>query len=182
LKTYEGMFLLDAGVANDWEAIGAEIRRIMRRAEAELLSCRKWDERRLAYPIRGRKRGCYVLTYFRADPTRIVGLERDTQLSELVLRSLVLKAEDVSEEEIQREARAAAEQAAVLRAEPRKEPEEETVRAGAPQAAETEEGKEAPRAGRAAGTEAAGDAEAQEVETGGEAGDTGGPSEPGEPS
>jgi small subunit ribosomal protein S6 len=113
--TYEGMFVLDAGIAVSWDAVEGEIKRLMDRAEAELLCCRKWDDRRLAYEIKGRKRGYYVLTYFRADPGRIVGLERDVQLSETVLRVLVLRADKVSEEEIARQAREAAEEAAVMR-------------------------------------------------------------------
>jgi hypothetical protein len=127
-----------------------------------------------------------VLTFFRADPSRIAGLERDTELSEMVLRSLVLKAEDVSEEQIQREARAAAEQAAVLRTEPRKEPEGESAREPALEAAETEATEGAAKAGRAGSAEMAGDREAaaepQQVEGGGDMREPGGPSEPSEPS
>jgi small subunit ribosomal protein S6 len=115
LNTYEAMFVMDSGMAADWQAVEGEIERLTGRAEAELLCCRKWDERRLAYEIGPHKRGCYVLTYLRADPTRIAGLERDAQLSEHILRMLVLRADHVSEEEIRNHAQAGAEQAAVMR-------------------------------------------------------------------
>ena len=115
MNTYEAMFVMDSGMASDWKLAEGEIKRLTDRAEAQLLCCRRWDERRLAYEIGGRKRGCYVLTYFRADPSRIVGLERDAQLSENVLRTLVLRADHVSEEEIRTHAQAGAEQAAVMR-------------------------------------------------------------------
>lgn len=115
MNTYEAMFVMDAGMAADWQAVEGEIERLTGRAQAEVLCCRRWDERRLAYEIGPHKRGCYVLTYLRADPTRISGLERDAQLSEHILRMLVLRADHVSEEEIRSHAQAGAEQAAVMR-------------------------------------------------------------------
>ena len=64
-----------------------------------------------------------MLVYFRTDPTRIGGLERDVQLSEQILRVLVLRAEAVSAEQIARHAQVASEQKAVLRASDKPEPE-----------------------------------------------------------
>jgi len=115
LNTYEAMFVMDSGMVADWPLVEGEIKRLTGRAEAELLCFRKWDERRLAYEIGPHKRGCYVLTYLRADPSRIAALERDAQLSEHILRMLVLRADHVSEEEIRSHAQAGAEQGAVMR-------------------------------------------------------------------
>lgn len=113
MRLYEAMFLVPTGVATDWEAVEAEIGRLMERAGSELLVCRRWDERRLAYPIKGHKRGCYILTYFRADPGRIAELERSARLSERILRALVLRADQVSEEQIRKQAKQAAAERAV---------------------------------------------------------------------
>ncbi len=100
MKKYEAMFLFDPTSVSEWEAIQAELQRLMERAGARVIVCTKWDERRLAYEIRGRKRGVYVLTYFEADPAKIVGLERDCQLSESILRILVVRADHLSEEQM----------------------------------------------------------------------------------
>ena len=100
MKRYEGMFLFDSSVARDWAAIEQEVHRLCDRISAELLVCVKFDERKLAYEIKRRKRGMYVLTYFEAAPERISDLERDARLSESVLRLLVLRAEHVPEEKI----------------------------------------------------------------------------------
>lgn len=100
MRRYEGMFLFDSSVARDWEAIEQEVHRLCNRIGAELLVCVKYDERKLAYEIKRRKRGTYVLTYFEAAPDRIVDLERDARLSELILRLLVLQADEVPEEKI----------------------------------------------------------------------------------
>lgn len=100
MRAYEGMFLFDPAVAVEWSNVEAEVNRLISRAEGELIACKRWDERRLAYEIRGRKRACYVLTFFRAPGDRIAGIERDVQLSESVLRCLVLRADHMTDEEM----------------------------------------------------------------------------------
>lgn len=98
MNTYEIMFIFDPAAGANWEAVEKEVERLMQRAEAEVILTRKLEERRLAYEIAGRKRGLYVLTYFKADGGRIAGLERDAQLSESILRILILRADHISNE------------------------------------------------------------------------------------
>ncbi|MCH7807776.1 MAG: 30S ribosomal protein S6 [Planctomycetes bacterium] len=102
MNQYEAMFLFDPTFGTSFENCETEVRRILGRADAELVFCKKWDERRLAYRIEGRKRGVYVLVYFKADPGRIPEIERDVQISECLLRVLVLKAEGVTTEMMER--------------------------------------------------------------------------------
>jgi small subunit ribosomal protein S6 len=99
LKLYEAMFVMDVQTSPDAGTMEAEIRRILGRAETEILICRKWEDRRLAYEIGGCKRGSYWLTYFNAPTDKIAGIERDAQLSEKVLRVLVLRVEQVPQSE-----------------------------------------------------------------------------------
>lgn len=99
-KRYEAMFLFDSATAADWPAIDAEIRRLMDRIGATILSANKFDDRKLAYEIKRRKRGTYALVYFEADTQRIGELERDVRLSEHVLRVLVLDGSEVKDERI----------------------------------------------------------------------------------
>ena len=70
MNQYEAMFLFDPTFGGSFENCETEIRRLMTRAEAEILLCRRWDERRLAYKIKGRKRGVYVLVFFKAPTDR----------------------------------------------------------------------------------------------------------------
>lgn len=100
MNTYEVMFLFDAAVGANWETVEKEIDRLMSRSQSELIVTNKLEERKLAYEIKGRKRGLYVLSYFRADAQKIVGLERDIKLSELVLRAIILRVEGYSEEKM----------------------------------------------------------------------------------
>ncbi|MCK4341432.1 MAG: 30S ribosomal protein S6 [Phycisphaerae bacterium] len=97
MKRYEAMFLFDNAVTRDWADIEREVRRLCDRIGAELLVCVKFDERKLAYEIKRRKRGTYVLTYLEAPSERIDDLERDARLSESILRLLVLRADGLTE-------------------------------------------------------------------------------------
>ena len=118
MKTYEGMFLLDCGNP-DFHVASEPARVALEKNGAEILSMKPWDERRLAYEIRGRRRGLYVLTYFRAPPERIAEVERDCQLDERVLRLLVVRRDHLSEETIRADtpATAGAKRAAARKAE-----------------------------------------------------------------
>lgn len=107
-KLYEGMFLIDSAQATaDWEGVLAGIRAILERAQADIVSLRKWDERKLAYEIGGKSRGTYILSYFRAEGHRIGDIERDVQLSEKIMRALILNAEQMTPADIEKETPAA---------------------------------------------------------------------------
>src|SRR5205085_12653207 len=89
---YECMFLLDTNrVAGDVPNATKQIHTILERNQAEILASRPWDERRLAYPVKGHKKGLYYLTYFRIDGKNLLNIERDVALNETILRSLVLR-------------------------------------------------------------------------------------------
>ena len=100
MNTYEVMFLLDPAFASKEEAADKEINRLMERASGQIIARHRWDERRLAYEIKRRKRGVYFLVYMRAPSASIPSLERDVQLSEGILRVLVTRADHVSEEKM----------------------------------------------------------------------------------
>ena len=100
-KLYEAMFLIDsAEAAKDWDGVLELIRKMLTKVDAEIVSIRKWDERPLAYTISGCSRGTYILTYFRADGQKITEVERDVQLSDRIMRALILKADHLTEEDI----------------------------------------------------------------------------------
>ncbi len=103
-KLYEGMFLVDSSLAgSDWDGINEAIRKILKKAKAEIVSIAKWDDRRLAYDIKGKSRGTYILSYFRVDGGRIKEIEKSVRLSEKIMRVLILSAERFSQEDIEKE-------------------------------------------------------------------------------
>jgi small subunit ribosomal protein S6 len=102
-RLYEGMFLVESNLAaQDWQKVIDEIQRIVKRADAEVVSLKKWDDRRLTYDIRGKSRGTYILVYFNCDTDKVKGIERDVQLSELIMRVLVLRTDKMTPEDIEK--------------------------------------------------------------------------------
>ena len=103
-KLYEGLFLIDsAQAASDWDGINALIKNILEKNGAEIVSMRKWDERKLAYDINRKSRGTYILVYFKAPGGSVRIIEREIRLSERVLRLLILNTEAMSKEDIEKD-------------------------------------------------------------------------------
>lgn len=103
-KMYEGMFLVDsAKAASDWDGVNAAINKILEKAGAEIVSMRKWDDRRLAYDIKGTGRGTYLLYYFKVDGQEIQGIEKSVQLSEKIIRVLILSTEQMTTDDIEKD-------------------------------------------------------------------------------
>ena len=92
VNTYEGMFLLDSTkVAVSWDESVKHVHDILTKHHSEIVASRQWDERRLAYPVEGHKKGTYLLTYFKANGPDLKEIVADCHLSDLILRELILK-------------------------------------------------------------------------------------------
>ncbi len=89
---YEGLFIFDSNrYARDPGGVSGQIAEFIRKCGGETIVSRLWEERRLAYPINGQRKGTYWLSYFKLDSRQLAAIERDCQLSESVLRCLLLK-------------------------------------------------------------------------------------------
>lgn len=93
MNTYEGMFLFPQIASSDLKAAQEHVEYLIGRGEGEIISLAKWDERRLAYEIKGNRRGLYFLTYFKATGEGAIEIERQVNLSEHLLRAMILKAD-----------------------------------------------------------------------------------------
>jgi small subunit ribosomal protein S6 len=103
-KLYEGMFLIDSALTGaDWDGIIVAIRKILEKAQAEIVSIEKWDDRRLAYDIKGKSRGTYILSYFKVDGAKIQDIEKSVRLSEKIMRVLILSGERLGPEDIEKD-------------------------------------------------------------------------------
>jgi small subunit ribosomal protein S6 len=101
INAYEGLFLFPQAQAANLQAALDHLTQILSRAGAEVIGLRKWDERRLAYEIKGNKRGVYFLVYFRAAGSTLRAIERACNLSELLLRSLIIRADHMTQEQME---------------------------------------------------------------------------------
>ncbi len=98
--TYEGMFLLSQAVAANLGEAVAHLRQIIEKAGGNIIAMRKWDERRLAYEINKQKRAIYILVYFSAPAPRMHEIERSCNLSEQIMRNLIIRADHLTEDEM----------------------------------------------------------------------------------
>ncbi len=158
---YEAMFLASQTAAASFGDLIDHINSLFERANAEVISMKKWDERRLAYEIDKQKRGVYILAYFKCPTDMVPHLERDVVISDKLLRVLVTAADHLTAEEIAgfndqdglaTEAKLKAQAGEVKESEASKK-----VHLGAPAASEMTPVKEAPKAEEAPASEAGGD-------------------------
>jgi small subunit ribosomal protein S6 len=90
-NVYEGLFLFDANrFARDHD-LPKIVEKWIVDAGGEILVSRLWEERRLAYPIKGHRKGTYWLIYFKTDAQNVKPLNRLCEIDDNVLRQLVLK-------------------------------------------------------------------------------------------
>ena len=107
MKTYEGMFLVDNRHANrDWERVVSHVKESITKHGGEMVRYEKWGERKLAYPIKGHRRGTYLLAYFSAEADCVNRVYREVELSETLIRALILAIDSLPEGKAEAEAAA----------------------------------------------------------------------------
>jgi small subunit ribosomal protein S6 len=99
-RNYEIMILLDNEVVRaGWKEAKAAATALIEKHGGKVLTARRWEERKLAYVIRQRRRGTYLLVYAELQPGDVAPLRREFDLTEIVLRYLILSAEEIPAEE-----------------------------------------------------------------------------------
>jgi len=95
-RNYECMCLLDnTEVRKGWEPLKDAVAGLFTKHDAKVLSNRRWDERRLAYPIKGQQRATYLLLYFAADTQTVPAIRRELEFSESMLRYMITECDDI---------------------------------------------------------------------------------------
>jgi len=113
------MFIFDSNrFGRDPGGVSGQIAALVQKLGGEVLAGRMWEERRLAYPINGQRKGTYWLTYFRMETRSLTEFNRECRLNESILRSLVLKVDERIVEALVSHALNAGEASKPKRAEP----------------------------------------------------------------
>jgi small subunit ribosomal protein S6 len=90
-KLYEGMFLLDSGrFATDAKGSADQILAMIQKSGGSIVAHRPWQDGRLAYAIKGHRKGLHYLVYFKMPGTGVKDLKRACSLNELVLRHVLV--------------------------------------------------------------------------------------------
>ena len=93
MRPYELVTILTADL-EDPKTVAEEYVEVLRGLGAEVEKFDLWGKRRLAYPIKKRIEGYYVMYTMKLDPAQVVELERVLGLKAQVLRHLVVNLEE----------------------------------------------------------------------------------------
>ena len=86
------MFIVDPTVSDEGLAqVQQRFSELAQNRGAEVKKIAPWERRRLAYEIKGKRDGIYVLAELRAAPAVVAELENQLKVSETVLRHLVVR-------------------------------------------------------------------------------------------
>ena len=93
INSYETMFIVDP--TNGEDAIKATVNKFtgLISSNAELVEVNEWGKRRLAYPINDLNEGYYVVATFKAEAGVPVELDRNYNIDENIMRSMIVKLE-----------------------------------------------------------------------------------------
>ena len=93
-NVYECMFIFNANAyARNPAAAQKAVEELIESVDGEILASRLWNEQKLAFPIKGHRKGAYWVTYARIQNDRVGKLNRSTQLNDSILRHLFVKLE-----------------------------------------------------------------------------------------
>ena len=101
-RLYEAMFLIDNdAVRAGWAELKAGVSAVVEKHGGKIRTARRWDERKLAYPIKHRKRATYLLAYCELPEKSMSTLSRELEIDERVLRYLLTRTEEVPAKELE---------------------------------------------------------------------------------
>jgi ribosomal protein S6 len=94
MKLYEVLFLIEgARAAQDFDGTEKELVSVLEKHGGKVRESVRFEERKLAFAVEGHRRGAYLLTYFDAPPEAIREITADLNLSEHVLRNMIIRME-----------------------------------------------------------------------------------------
>ncbi|MGD9857027.1 MAG: 30S ribosomal protein S6 [Planctomycetaceae bacterium] len=91
-RNYECMFVLNSGkYAGDPAGSENVLMEMFARLGADVVAKSPWQDGKLAYPMRGHRKGLHYLAYFRMDGSQVVEMNRLCKLNDLVIRHMVIE-------------------------------------------------------------------------------------------
>ena len=89
---YEGMFVFDsADFATEGEEFVSRVTEIIERNDGRIAAHRMWQDGRLAYPIRNKRKGAHYIFLFEMPPASVKGFDRACKLEDKILRHMVIR-------------------------------------------------------------------------------------------
>lgn len=93
-RNYESLYIIDSTLADEQtDAIISKFSTLITDQGGEVQAAGRWDRRRLAYEVKGRREGMYILMYFSGEPAVEKELDRVFRISDDVFRHIILRIE-----------------------------------------------------------------------------------------
>ena len=89
MRTYELACIFK--VTEDSAALKDKVNALVKDIQGQVLSADDWGNRRLAYPIKKEREGYYYILKFSADPLKVNEIKKILQLTESVIRFMILQ-------------------------------------------------------------------------------------------
>ena len=94
MQNYESMVIVRSTLSEEEiNAALGKIREMIEKTGGTVLQSENWGKRRLAYEIKGEKKGAYLLFRFRTDGKLISQLEHQYRLDESILKFITVRLE-----------------------------------------------------------------------------------------
>jgi len=96
LRSYEAVYVVDPAYEEEQlNAVVERVQELVKNLGGEVVGePEKWEKRRLAYEVKGRREGYYVVMKFNAKPEVAGELERAFKLSDDILRHIVVRLDE----------------------------------------------------------------------------------------
>ena len=92
MRNYEIMFILSTQLTDEEKQAGVKlVEDTLAKAGAVEIKTEVWGERKLAYPIKKKENGYYVLTLFQMDGTGLTEVEAKLNITESLLKYMIVK-------------------------------------------------------------------------------------------
>ena len=92
MKNYEIMFILSTQLTDEEKQAKVKfVEETLVKSEAAEIKTEVWGERKLAYPIKKKENGYYVLTTFQFDGIKLAEVEARLNIEESFLKYMIVK-------------------------------------------------------------------------------------------
>jgi len=95
MRKYETFFIIDPDLTEEaYTLAGEKLKGIVNANGGAVLTYVPWGKKKLAYPVKKRSQGLYILMEYGGGPELVAELERNMRLDERVLKFITVKLDD----------------------------------------------------------------------------------------
>ena len=95
MRSYELITIVSPEVTDeDVPSTAERVNKLIENKKGSVTKVQRWGKRKLAYPIKHHVEGHYLLTHFELDPQLTSELESELQVSEDIIRHMLIRLED----------------------------------------------------------------------------------------